>query len=105
MQRNPRALHVGLMLSGLISMFTVAVHADQEALPAQRECARTLDIANKELEQARVKGLAGSVAFVQASALLFGAKVQQGFGKYPNCLDKAKRARLHIKRAVTDSQA
>ena len=105
MQMNPRALHVGLMLSGLISMYTVAADADQQTLPAQQECAKTLDIGNKELEQARVKGLAGSVAFVQASALLFGAKVQQEFGKYPNCLDKAKRARLHIKRAVVDSQA
>jgi|SRR5215510_9520649 len=104
MQMNPRALHVGLMLSGLISMYTVAAHADQPAPTAQRECARTLDIANKELEQARAKGVTGSVAFVQASGLLFGAKVQQEFGKYPNCLDKAKRARLHIKRAVVDSQ-
>ncbi len=104
MQMNPRPLHVSLILSGLVSMYVVAAHADQQALPAERECAITLDIANKELEQARVKGLAGSVAFVEASGLLVGAKVQQEFGKYPNCVDKAKRARFHIKRAAVDKE-
>ncbi len=101
---NPRAALVGLILSGLVSMYAVAAHADQQTLPAERECARTLDIANKELEQARVKGLAGSVAFVKASGLLVGAKVQQQFGKYPNCVDKAKRARLHIRRATVGKE-
>ena len=100
MQMNPRALHVGLVLSGLLSIYAMAAHADQ-ALPGERECARTLELANKELKEAHVK-LGGTVAFMEASTLLAGAKVQQEFGKYPNCVDKAKRARLHIRRANVD---
>ncbi len=98
---NRTALCIGLMLSGLASMYGVTAHAEQ-TLPAERECARTLDIANKELEQARAKGLAGAAALAQASGLLLGAKVQQEFGKYPNCVDKATRARAHIKRAAVE---
>ena len=65
-----------------------------------RRCSDGIDIAYKELEDAQAKGFAGSVSYVKASGLLTGAKVQQQFGKYPNCVDKVKRARYYIKQAV-----
>lgn len=99
MRRNRRALHVSLILSALVSMHAVAAHAAQSTLKTEKECARLLDVGNKELDEARAKGLAGSVYFGKAAGLLGGAKIQQEFGKYPNCVNKAKRARVLIKRA------
>ena len=64
------------------------------------KCDKGLSIAYKEYEAAESKGFGGSVAMVKASSLLGAAKVQQEFGKYPNCVDKVKRARYYIKQSV-----
>lgn len=93
-----RALYVSLILTALVSMHAVAAHAAQ-SLAMEKECAGLLGVANKELDAARAKGLAGSVYVSRAAGLLGEAKVQQQFAKYRNCVNKAKRARVLIKRA------
>jgi hypothetical protein len=65
-----------------------------------KQCDVGLDSAYKELDEAQAKGFAGSVSYIKASGLLAGAKVQQQFGKYPNCVNKVKRARYYIKQAT-----
>ena len=103
MRRKPGAAHLAAILGGLVAAGMCPAHA-AAATTEGRECARTLDVAYRELEDARVKGLAGTVAIVQASTLLTGAKIQQDFGKYPNCVDKARRARFHIRRAMSGDE-
>jgi hypothetical protein len=100
MRRKPGALHLAAILGSLVAAGLRPAHAEAATTEGQ-VCARTVGVAYRELEEAHAKGFAGAVAMVQASTLLTGAKIQQEFGKYPNCVDKAKRARFHIRRAVS----
>ena len=61
------------------------------------QCDKGLHVAYEKLDYAKTKGVDGSVNWTKAASLLTAAKVQQQFGKYPNCLDKVKRARYYIK--------
>lgn len=61
-----------------------------------QQCADGLSIANQELNYAETKGFSGTVEYTKAASLLGAAKVQQGFGKYPNCIEKVERARAYI---------
>jgi hypothetical protein len=63
-------------------------------------CANGLSQAGHELEQAKVNGFSGTVAWTKAASLLAAAKIQQQFEKYPNCIDKVKRARVFIRDAT-----
>jgi hypothetical protein len=98
MRIKPGAVRLAAVLGSLIAAGMCPAHA---ATTEGQACAKTLDVAYQELKGARAKGFAGAVAIVQASTLLTGAKIQQEFGKYPNCVDKARRARFHIRRAVS----
>ncbi len=63
---------------------------------AARQCSNGLDAAYGELSLAESQGFSGTVAWTKAASLLTAAKVQQGFEKYPNCIDKVTRARKYI---------
>lgn len=73
--------------------------AGQPTSSLAQQCKSGLDKAYIALDEAEAKGFGGSVSYMKASGLLAGAKVQQQFGKYPNCVDKVKRARYYIKQA------
>jgi hypothetical protein len=88
-----------ILTMAAITLFLSACAGEPTTSLAQR-CNDGLDIAYKELEDAQAKGFGGSVSYIKASGLLAGAKVQQQFGKYPNCVNKVKRARYYIKQAV-----
>ena len=60
------------------------------------QCESGLRIAYKELDFANAKGFGGTVEYSKAAGLLTAAKVQQEFGKYPNCIDKVRRGRAYI---------
>lgn len=64
-----------------------------------RECASGLSTAYAELDRARAHGFDGTVDWTKAAGLLTAAKIQQQFGKYPNCIDKVRRARFYIHQA------
>ncbi len=61
------------------------------------QCRQGLENAFQELEHAKTNGFSGSVNWSKATALLSAAKMQQQFDKYPNCIDKVKRARYYIR--------
>jgi hypothetical protein len=65
----------------------------------QAECENGLRVATHELDLAKAKGLGGTWEITKAATLLTGAKVQSEFGKYPNCIDKVRRARAFIARS------
>ena len=63
------------------------------------QCKNGLDAAYKEMKDAEAKGFRGAVGITKAASLLAAAKVQSEFKRYPNCVDKVRRARIHIARA------
>ena len=60
------------------------------------ECSDGLKTAYAEIEDAKAKGLGSSMSIIKADALLTAASVQKEFEKFPNCIDKVRRARAYI---------
>lgn len=60
------------------------------------QCESGLKVAYDELDFAEAKGFSGSVDWTKAASLLSAASIQKEFGKYPNCVDKVRRARYYI---------
>ena len=65
------------------------------------QCERGLKVAYDELDLAKAKGLSGTVDWTKAASLLSAASIQQEFGKYPNCVNKVRRARYYIAQSKT----
>ena len=86
-----------LSIAGLM-LFLVAAAAQAEGpkVSLAAECDNGIKQAYKELDLAKAKGLGGTVEITKAATLLTGAKVQSEFHKYPNCMDKVRRARDFI---------
>lgn len=61
-----------------------------------RQCSEGLNIAYAELEQAKVNGFGDTVTWSKAASLLSAASIQKQFEKYPNCVDKVRRARAYL---------
>ncbi len=61
------------------------------------QCHQGLHSAFQELDQAKAEGFSGMVSWTKAATLLSTAKLQQQFDKFPNCINKVKRARFYIK--------
>ena len=81
----------------------IAIAASSAACPGPprdpqlaEQCDRGLKVAYRELDFAKANGFSGTVAWTQAASLLSAASIQQEFRKYPNCVDKVKRARYYI---------
>jgi len=83
----------------LISIIITACAGDPTSSLA-RQCDKGLNIAFKELDLASARGVGGTWEYTKASGLLTAAKIQYEFGKYPNCIDKVKRARVFIKQSI-----
>ena len=86
----------------LTFVFLISGCETNPASASARQCYQGLKIANTELNLAKVKGFSGTVEYAKAAGLLTGAAVQYEFGKYPNCIDKVKRARRFIKNSQFD---
>ncbi len=69
------------------------------ATPAGQECSAALQVANQELEDAKVKGLGGSIQWIKAANLLAAANAQMQVERFDSCLDKVHRARIYIREA------
>ena len=63
------------------------------------QCERGVKVAYQELDFAKANGFSGTVAWTQAASLLSAASIQEEFRKYPNCIDKVKRARYYIEQS------
>lgn len=86
-----------LSFSLLLTIFLIAGCETNPASNLARQCQEGLKLANKELNFAKAQGFSGTVEYTKAAGLLTGAAVQYEFGKYPNCINKVKRARKFIK--------
>ena len=93
--RHRTALRVALFGSVLI----LAACSGSPNPGQEQACRNGIDTAYAELRKAESEGLGGAVDITKAASLLSAAKVQQQFEKYPNCVDKVKRARYYIRKA------
>jgi hypothetical protein len=64
-----------------------------------KQCESGLKVAYEELDFAKANGFSGTVDWTKAASLLSAASIQQEFGKYPNCVDKVRRARYYIEQS------
>jgi len=81
----------------LVMVFLISGCETNPSSASARQCQQGLKQANKELNFAKAQGFSGTVEYTKAATLLTGAAIQYEFGKYPNCIDKVKRARRFIK--------
>jgi len=90
-----------LKLVVIISVVVVAASCSgaPKDLELARQCSDGLDTAYKELDFAQAKGFGGTVDWTKAASLLSAASVQKEFAKYPNCVDKVRRARYYIEKS------
>ena len=86
-----------LPLSFLLAIFLLAGCETNPSSASARQCLHGLKLAKKELNFAKTQGFSGTVEYTKAATLITGASIQYEFGKYPNCIDKEKRARRFIK--------
>lgn len=89
-------MHAKIVTPFAFTLFVVGCAANPNSNQAQ-QCAGGLSTAYQELDYADTNGFSGTVEYTKAASLLGAAKIQQGFGKYPNCIDKAQRAGAYIK--------
>jgi len=66
---------------------------------AGQQCSNEVHLANQELEDAKVKGLSGTVQWTKAAALLAAANTQMQLERFDSCLDKVQRARTYLREA------
>jgi hypothetical protein len=80
---------------GVVAAGAACAGAPKDPELAQR-CASGLETAYGELDFAEAKGFGGTLDWTKAASLLSAASIQKEFGKYPNCVDKVRRARYYI---------
>jgi hypothetical protein len=84
----------------LVVLLTAVASCTSGRDDTDREACRSgLEMADQELRDAKAKGFRGGVDIAQATSLIGAAKVQYEFKRYPNCVDKVRRARIHIRKA------
>jgi len=86
-----------LIITGLTLLLAVTAGcAGNPNSTIAMQCETGLEVAYKELDFAKADGFDGTVEYTKAASLLGAAKIQSEFGKYPNCIDKVRRARAYI---------
>lgn len=95
MSQRPSTCYLTLML---VSVLVTACAVPNLKLAAK--CEHLLTLAEKELDLAKSKGFTSSISLTKAGALIGAARIQQQFDKYPNCINKAERARNHVKISI-----
>ncbi len=94
MTRGPR-------ISALFCLAVLALAGCAGKIASERgqACSQALHAANQELEDAKVKGLSGSIQWIKAANLLAAANARMQVEKFDSCLDKVRRARIYIREA------
>ena len=80
-----------------LTMFIIAGCETNPSSASARQCLSGIKAAKAELNFAKTQGFSGTVEYTKAATLITGASIQYEFGKYPNCINKVKRARRFIR--------
>ena len=81
----------------LLAIFLIAGCETNPSSASAQQCLSGLKADKKELNFAKSQGFSGTVEYTKAATLITGASIQYEFGKYPNCINKVKRARRFIR--------
>jgi hypothetical protein len=81
-----------------VVLLLAACSGDKSSAQANA-CNDGISQAYAELERAEMDGFGDAVDMTKAGSILSAAKIQEQFEKYPNCIDKVKRARYYIAKA------
>ena len=90
---------LGAPLALVLLASLLAGCSGDKSLKQAAACRNGIDTAYKEFSNAKSEGFGGAVSMTKAGSLLSAAKIQEQFEKYPNCVDKVKRARHYIAQA------
>ena len=102
--RNVVGMHALRKAAGIVAIVGIAgtIAACPGAprdIELAKQCRSGLKVAYEELDFAKAKGFSGTVDWTKAASLLSAASIQQEFAKYPNCVDKVRRARYYIEQS------
>ena len=87
--------HTTVIILAFLAMSVLSCRGFPEG-GLDRQCIDGVSEGFRDLEAAKVGGLGDSMAWGKAASLLTAAKVQQQFEKWPNCVNKVKRARYYL---------
>ncbi len=90
---------LGAPLAVILLASLLAGCSGNKSLEQAAACRNGIDTAYREFSNAKSEGFGGAVNMTKAGSLLGAAKIQEQFEKYPNCIDKVKRARQYIAQA------
>lgn len=85
-----------ILLVAMAALGLAACSAEPGDRGLAAHCQASIDAGYRALGQAKAKGLSGSVRWGKAATLLSAAKVQEQFGEYQNCVNKAQRAQAQL---------
>jgi len=83
-------------LVALATLVLLAGCSGRVGTDVAQQCSEGLDAAMAELNKAKADGFGEAVEVTKAASLLAAASVQKQFEKYPNCVDKVRRARAYL---------
>ena len=86
-----------LSYSLIFSLFLIAGCQTNPASLSARQCQNLLKISKLGIKFWKDKRIFGTVEYTKAATLITAVSIQYEFGIYPNCINKAKRARRFIK--------
>ena len=90
-----------LSYSLIFSLFLIAGCQTNPASPpsslSAHQCQKLLKLANQKLNFGKAKEFSGTVEYTKAATLITAVSIQYEFCKYPNCINKARRARVFMK--------
>ena len=86
-----------LLMITLVSSVLVACAGNPNS-PLAKRCEARLEVAERTLKIAKAKRARGHVNITKAAGLIAAARIQYEFGKYPNCIEKANRARAYLRK-------
>ncbi len=94
-----KTVRVAAPLALVMLASVLAGCSGEKSLQQAAACRNGIDTAYREFSNAKSEGFGGAVNMTKAGSLLGAAKIQEQFEKYPNCIDKVKRARQYIAQA------
>ena len=100
MKTKANRLMSGAATTGMLSLgLILAACSGNKSIEQANACHDGISQAYAELERAKADGFGDAVDITKAGSLLSAAKIQEQFEKYPNCIDKVKRASFYIQKA------
>ena len=88
--------HSSIIFVGVLAFLLASCAGTPPKPQLASQCHQGLNAGFDELDRAKANGFSQTVSWAKAATLLSTAKIQQQFDKFPNCINKIKRARFYL---------